>query len=173
MASADPPPQFPRINKATADDVPRIESMITAAFTKYIERIGKPPAPMLADYDKLIQTHEVYVLQDTDESTNGSESTVRGSIVLESDDESNTLELSSLVVDPAAQGRGYGRLLIEFAEQRARMQGRVALTLYTNVKMFENLGLYGKLGFVEVGRRVQDGYERAFFKKEISSTTTA
>jgi ribosomal protein S18 acetylase RimI-like enzyme len=58
---------------------------------------------------------------------------------------------------------------MEFAEERARTQGRRSLTLYTNVKMWENLGLYRKLGFVEVGRRVQDGYERVFFEKDISN----
>jgi ribosomal protein S18 acetylase RimI-like enzyme len=134
--------------------------MVTAAFTKYIERIGKPPAPMLAKYTEIIQTHEVYVLQDN--------STIEGSIILKANNESNTLEVGSLVVDPAAQGRGYGRLLMEFAEERARAQRRRALTLYTNIKMWENLGLYRKLGFVEVGRRVQDGYERVFFEKDIS-----
>ncbi|KAL3461427.1 acyl-CoA N-acyltransferase [Aspergillus heterothallicus] len=171
MAPANPVPQSARIIRATHDDIHRIESMITAAFTKYIERIGKPPAPMLANYNELIKTHDVYVLQDTDASNTGRRGIVQGSIVLETHDESNALELSSLVVDPAAQGRGYGRLLIEFAEERARVQGRSTLTLYTNVKMFENLGLYRKLGFLEVGRRVQDGYERVFFRKGISSTT--
>ncbi|KAL2811148.1 acyl-CoA N-acyltransferase [Aspergillus granulosus] len=166
MSTPEPPLQRLQIIRATTDDIPRIEYMITAAFTKYIERIGKPPAPMLVDYKELIQSHEVYVLQDAGASANDSGSTVQGSVVLEADDESNALELSSLVVDPAAQGRGYGRFLIEFAEERARVQRRRALTLYTNVKMFENLELYKKLGFVEVGRRVQDGYERVFFKKE-------
>ncbi|KAJ0424509.1 acyl-CoA N-acyltransferase [Aspergillus carlsbadensis] len=166
MSSTTPSPQF-QIIKATPADISRIKSMITAAFTKYIERIGKPPAPMLADYSDLIQTHEVYVLQDNVGNTN--ESAIQGSIILEADDESNTLEVGSLVVDPATQGRGYGRLLMEFAEERARAQGRRGLTLYTNVKMWENLGLYRRLGFVEVERRVQDGYERVFFEKDISS----
>ncbi|CEN59562.1 hypothetical protein ASPCAL02010 [Aspergillus calidoustus] len=159
MSSTTSPPQ-PQIIKATPVHISRIQTMVTAAFTKYIERIGKPPAPMLAKYTEIIQTHEVYVLQDN--------STIEGSIILKANNESNTLEVGSLVVDPAAQGRGYGRLLMEFAEERARAQRRRALTLYTNIKMWENLGLYRKLGFVEVGRRVQDGYERVFFEKDIS-----
>jgi ribosomal protein S18 acetylase RimI-like enzyme len=158
--STTPSPQ-PQIIRARQADIERIESMIRAAFTKYIERIGKPPGPMFTKYTEIIQTHEVYVLQD--------KSTIQGSIILEADDESNTLEVGSLVVDPTAQGRGYGRILMEFAEERARTQGRRSLTLYTNVKMWENLGLYRKLGFVEVGRRVQDGYERVFFEKDISN----
>ncbi|KAL3488739.1 acyl-CoA N-acyltransferase [Aspergillus germanicus] len=156
------PSAQPQVMKATLADIERIESMIRAAFTKYIERIGKPPSPLLLNYNEIIQTHEVYVLQD--------KSTIQGSIILEAVDESNTLEVGSLVVDPAAQGRGYGRILMEFAEERARAQARRALTLYTNVKMWENLGLYRKLGFVEVGRRVQDGYERVFFEKDISNS---
>jgi hypothetical protein len=33
--------------------------------------------------------------------------------------------------------------------------------------MFENLGLYLKMGFVETGRREEDGFERVYFRKEL------
>ncbi|KAL2866632.1 GNAT family N-acetyltransferase [Aspergillus lucknowensis] len=154
-----------KIIKATPEHISSINSVVTAAYTKYIERIGKPPAPMLADYSQLLKTHDVFVLQDADAT---STSAVLGSIILKSDDESDSIKVNNLVVDPALQGRGYGRLLMDFAEERARGQRRSALTLFTNVKMYENLGLYAKLGFVETERRVEDGYERVFFRKALN-----
>ncbi|KAL2814702.1 acyl-CoA N-acyltransferase [Aspergillus cavernicola] len=137
---------------------------------------------MLSDYNELLKTHDVFVLQEepspspttTDAttptittSTGSTGRKILGSIILNTDNESNSIQINNLVVDPTAQGRGYGRLLMEFAEERARVQGRTAVTLFTNVKMYENLGLYMKLGFVETGRRVEDGYERVFFWKDL------
>jgi hypothetical protein len=40
---------------------------VQAAYSKYIERIGKTPAPMLADYTTLIAQGTVYVLADEKE----------------------------------------------------------------------------------------------------------
>ncbi|KAL3470546.1 acyl-CoA N-acyltransferase [Aspergillus californicus] len=161
----------PTILKATPAHAPSIKAIVTAAYTKYIPRIGKPPAPMLADYDELLDLgfHEIYVLTDAATSLGPSPSSdpnaVLGSIILGTDDKSDSMEINNLVVDPAAQGRGYGRLLMDFAEEKAREQGKKAVMLFTNVKMHENLGLYVRLGFVETGRREESGYERVFFRK--------
>ena len=54
-----------------------------------------------------------------------------------------------------------------YAEDLARRRGYPAVTLFTNVKMHENIGLYAKLGFVETGRRTEAGYERVYFRKEL------
>lgn len=51
------------------------------------------------------------------------------------------------------------------AEQVARSRGLNTITLFTNVKMYENICLYAKLGFVETGRRVEGPYERVYFRK--------
>ncbi|KAJ5902227.1 hypothetical protein N7495_002755 [Penicillium taxi] len=160
MAGVSPISRNGAISKATMEDVPIIRSMVDAAFSKYIERIGKSPAPMLADYNEVIQTHPVFVLKDQS-------SRVVGSIVLHLDPSSDSVEINNLVVDPQAQGYGYGRVLMDFAEEFARSQGFSALTLYTNVKMYENLSLYVKMGFSETGRRTDDGFERVFFYKKL------
>jgi ribosomal protein S18 acetylase RimI-like enzyme len=75
------------------------------------------------------------------------------------------LELENVAVEPACQGRGYGRALIAFAERRAAILGLSGVALYTNEAMVENLRLYPSLGFRETGRRVEDGYRRVFFRK--------
>ncbi|KAF5684764.1 GNAT family acetyltransferase [Fusarium denticulatum] len=163
MAETMPDPPFTSpdltLTRAQASDIPSIQSMVNAAYEKYIPRIGKPPAPMTADYTSLLTTRDIFVLQI-------SQSPV-GALVLQHEPDSNAIKIENLVVDPSAQGRGYGKVLMRYAEDFARSRGCNALELYTNVKMFENLGLYLKMGFVETGRREEDGFERVYFRKEL------
>lgn len=151
----------PLITKAKSENIPAIRAMVNAAYTKYIDRIGKRPAPMNADYDELMQDHEIYVLQTE------SDPTVVGSIVLGIDEATNSVKINNLVVDPTSQRKGHGRVLMTFAERFAKEKGRPALTLFTNVKMYENLSLYPKMGFVETERKTEEGYERVYFRKDL------
>jgi len=52
-----------------------------------------------------------------------------------------------------------------FAEELARAAGLPDLRLHTNEAMTENLAFYGRLGFEEISRSVQDGYRRVFLRK--------
>ena len=47
-------------------DVPAIESCIEAAYSIYVDRIGKPPAPMLDDFEELVDAGYVRVASSTD-----------------------------------------------------------------------------------------------------------
>lgn len=145
------------IERAKASDVPCIKSIVEAAYSKYIERMGKLPAPMAADYNKLFEAYDVYVLKVNDE--------VIGSIILSI--ETDSIAVNNLVLDPLAQGRGYGRVLMNHAEDVALERGLTAITLYTNEKMYENIALYKKLGFSETGRRREDGFDRVFFRRSL------
>jgi ribosomal protein S18 acetylase RimI-like enzyme len=156
------------ISRATVDDVPAIKQMVNESYAKYVERIGKPPAPMMADYEALLKTHDVFVLRPGDSSSPAAAEAV-GSIVLQAPQESDALQINNLVVSVASQGKGYGRILMNLAEEIAREKGRVALELFTNVKMWENIGLYAKLGFDETERKVDSGYERVYFRKALSN----
>ena len=151
------PVDRPVVDTAVASDVPTIKRMIDGAFSKYTERLGTLPAAMIADYGALIETGSVHVLR-----VGGR---VVASVLLPKGDDS--IEIHNLVVDPTAQGRGYGRVLMEFADDMARKQGLPAITLYTNEKMHENIALYQKLGFIETGRKTQDGFNRVFFRKTL------
>jgi len=146
------------VERAKAEDVPVIRQMVDAAYSKYIERLGKLPAAMNSDYDKLIETQNVYVLR-----IGGR---VVGSILLSRD--GDAIKVNNLVVDPSAQGRGYGRALMDYAEDVARAQGLAAVTLFTNEKMHENIALYMKIGFTETGRKAEDGFNRVFFRKNLA-----
>ncbi len=145
------------VETAKAEDVPAIKPMIDAAYSKYIERFGKLPAAMTADYDKLVETQSLYVLRVG--------SNVIGSVLLSRDDDS--IKVNNLVVEPSAQGRGYGRVLMDHAEGMARAQGLAAVTLFTNERMHENIALYTKIGFTETGRKTEDGFNRVFFRKSV------
>lgn len=153
------------IEKALPSDAEAIKQIVIAAYSKYVPRMGgQEPAPMAANYHSIITSHsqEVFALRRQEDDK------LVGSILL-SDPGDGSVKVNNLVVDEAAQGRGYGKLLMAFAEQIARDRGRTALTLFTNEKMMENVVLYLKMGFVEVERKVEDGYSRVYFRKTLST----
>lgn len=145
------------VRRATAADVEAVSAVARAAFEGYLGRIGRPPAPMLADYGAAISDCEVWVASEGDE--------VVGVVVLVA--EPGTLLLDTVAVAPGSQGRGLGRTLVALAERRARELGLGSVNLYTNQAMTANLDWYPQLGYVETHRAEQDGYHRVFFTKPV------
>ncbi|NYI02760.1 GNAT family N-acetyltransferase [Cupriavidus plantarum] len=145
------------IEPAMEADVPAIQSMVTAAYSKYIERLGMLPAAMNADYGALAATRKLYVLRVKD--------VVVGAVLLGQD--ADSVKVSNLVVDPGCQGKGYGRTLMQFAEDEVTRKGLSAVTLFTNELMHENIHLYERMGFVETGRATENGFNRVYFRKNI------
>jgi ribosomal protein S18 acetylase RimI-like enzyme len=130
---------------------------MVAAYTKYIERIGRPPAPMTADYAAALEHSRVWVLV--------SDGAVVGALVTE--DHAGYLLLETVAVAPDAQGRGYGALLIDRAEGDAAELGLPEVRLYTNEAMTENLTFYPRHGYRETHRAVEDGFRRVYFSKAV------
>ncbi|KAG9531366.1 hypothetical protein KCU93_g1875, partial [Aureobasidium melanogenum] len=156
------------ISLASTDHLNAVTDLITLAYTPYITRLnGKKPAPMTADYADLISSSCLYILSASSPSSASAFSVILGCISLELNTTGEALEINDLAVSPTAQGKGYGKLLMKFAEDVAKKKGVKKLELYTNVKMVENLVLYKKLGYEEVGRWSEDGFERVFFVKEL------
>ena len=149
-----------RPRKATHDDVGGIERLVTAAFGKYVDRIGRAPAPMTADYAELLATSRVWVVDDRNE--------IVGVLVTQA--QSDHLLLDVVAVAPEAQGGGHGRVLLARADQDAREQGLPEIRLCTNEAMTENLEFYPRRGFRETSRAVQDGYHRVFFAKAVTAS---
>jgi ribosomal protein S18 acetylase RimI-like enzyme len=145
-----------RIRPARAADRAAIEAIVRTAYSIYIERIGRPPRPMLDDYAALIDAGAVSVLEDPDGA-------IAGIVVLIA--KADHLLLDNIAVRPDRQGRGCGRALVSFAESEARRLGYSELRLYTHQKMTENLALYERLDFEEISRGHQDGYDRVFMRK--------
>lgn len=145
------------IRKARPADLDQIRVCAVAAYTCYVERIGKKPAPMVADFAAAIEAGTLYVIE--------REAQICGLVVFYAGND--YLHLENVAVDPRFQGLGLGRQLIEFVEQQARAGGYGSVELYTNVKMTENLGLYPRLGYVEFDRRIEDGFDRVYFSKDV------
>jgi N-acetylglutamate synthase-like GNAT family acetyltransferase len=144
------------VRAATVADVADIERLIAEAYTPYVARIGRAPAPMSADYRTLVTaTDQTWVLVDGGE--------VMG--VLVTIPKSDHLLIENVAIAPSAQGRGHGRTLLACAERQARELGLPELRLYTNAAMTENLAFYPRMGYRETARRAQDGFDRVFFVK--------
>ena len=150
---------YARIRRAKADDVDSVQACARAAYAKYVERIGREPAPMVADFARQIELGVVRVAE--------VESSVVGYVVYFA--EGDHIHLENIAVHPTHAGSGIGRRLMEHVEQEAMSGGFAAVELYTNEAMTENLSLYPKLGYLETDRRRQDGFDRVFFRKNLRS----
>lgn len=64
---------------------------------------------------------------------------------------SQVMVLHTLVVDPLAQGRGYGKAFVAYYERYAREHGCRFLRMDTNAKNTAARRMYAKLGFSEAG----------------------
>lgn len=70
------------------------------------------------------------------------------------------LYIGKLAVDPACQGNGLARRLIELAEERARHKGLTLLELQTRIELVENHKTFARLGFQKTAEDAHDGYDR-------------
>src|SRR6266545_4268805 len=138
------------IRAAAAADVPGVTRCVCAAYLRYIEHVGKQPAPMLQDYANVIRAGQVHVAE--------RDVLILGVLELLVTDEGFLLD--SIAVDPLAQGTGVGRRLFEFAEQEAKRHGYDSIYLMTNEKMSENQDLYSRIGYILFDRRIVHGYSR-------------
>jgi GNAT superfamily N-acetyltransferase len=149
------------IRPATPDDATRIIAIAQAAYAKYVPRLGgQKPGPLLADYPAAIAAGHTVVI-----GRGAAGTPIDGYMVAEPEADAHVIHI--LGVDPAAQGQGLGRRLIEHAEADARRLGLPALRLYTNIVMTENLPLYRHLGFVETHRVFEDGFHRIYMRRDL------
>jgi len=147
------------IKPATNNDLHAIRSCADAAYQIYVPRIGQKPAPMVADFEEAITKQIICVAHLEHIASN-----IVGFVVFY--ERGDHMHLENIAVAPKAQGNGVGRALISFVEQSALAAGCNAVELYTNEKMTENLTLYPKLGYEEIERRQEDGFNRVYFRKE-------
>jgi ribosomal protein S18 acetylase RimI-like enzyme len=144
------------LRRATVEDLPAIRAVINAAYARYLTRMGKPPAPVLRDYRPSVEAGTTWVT--------GSPITA----VLTLYPRDGHLYVENIAVDPAAQDCGLGRALMEFAEQEAARRGLHRMALVTHEAMTETQALYARLGYIETGRRSEDGYRRIYMEKSLA-----
>jgi GNAT superfamily N-acetyltransferase len=132
-----------------------VASLVDAAYGHYVERIGRPPAPMTKDYAEVIRGHRVTVAE--------RDGAISGVIVLTATDEGFLID--NVAVHPSHRGTGLGRALLEFAEAEARRAGFDSVYLFTHEKMTENRALYSRIGYVEFDRRSQGDFSLVYMRK--------
>ena len=110
------------IRLATADDLHNVKTCARLAYTKYLARMDRHPAPMVADFARQIALEQIYV------ATSGS--LLSGFVVFYK--KSDHIHLENIAVIPESSGKGIGKALIEFVEQCAHDAGINACLLYTS-----------------------------------------
>jgi ribosomal protein S18 acetylase RimI-like enzyme len=98
---------------------------------------GREPLPMRADYAQAIAEHRFDLLY-----ANGNLAAL-----IETVPDGDYLLIDSVAVAPRAQGRGFGKRLLQHAEELAASQGLKGTRLYTNKLFSANLRLYQALGY--------------------------
>jgi ribosomal protein S18 acetylase RimI-like enzyme len=141
-----------RIEAATPADHPGIADLTVSVYVG--GGLANPGyAVELADVARRAELAELLVVRDGDGRLVGSVALVLDGDfgeVTESDDEA---AFRMLVVDPAAQGRGIGELLVTECLQRARAAGKRRMVLSTAPAMTAAHRLYERLGFTRLPER--------------------
>ena len=145
------------IRRAKPEDVPAIRALVDAAYARYVPLIGKPPGPMLDDYEKHIREDWVYLFE-TGEGL---------ATILVLIEKADHILLDNIAVAPVCQGRGYGARLIHFPEEEAKRLGFTEVRLYTHEVMHENISLYERFGFAVTHRAREAGYDRIYMNKKL------
>jgi GNAT superfamily N-acetyltransferase len=143
------------MRRARADEAAAVAALVEAAFARHVAAVGRRPAPMDDDHAGHIARGDQWVAD--------ADGTLVASVVLLARDDHLVVE--NVAVAPDRQGQGHGRALLAFAGDEARRRGVRELRLSTNAAMTDNLVFYPRLGFTEVERRSERGFNRVFFVK--------
>ena len=131
-----------------------MRAIARAAYAKYVPRIGREPAPMVADYEAAVAANRAVVIE--------AAGSVLGYMIAWP--EPDAYFIDNIGVDPACQGGGLGRRLIDPRGVAGRSSGPARARLYTNALMSENLAMYAHIGFVETHRALEKGFHRVYMR---------
>lgn len=143
---------------AVAADVDRLRAIAVAAFAHYVPRIGRKPAPMVADFATHVAAGQVHVIEEGGR--------IVGYIVTHKRDDGQFID--NVAVDPSRHRRGHGLRLMQFAEAEAARNACPRVFLFTNIHMRENLDIYARLGYAETHRIREDGFDRVYLEKRLT-----
>ena len=144
------------MRRAAPEEADAAAAIVRGAFEPYAALIGRPPAPMTADYRTLCAEGSVTLADAPGARPLG---------VLVAYPKGGWLHVETVAA--ATPRLGVGRALMAHAEAEAARLGLAGVHLYTNAAMTEALAFYDTLGFERVGRRMEAGFDRVYFRKEI------
>ena len=127
-----------QIRLAEPHEAGAIAAIVMAAYAKWVPLLGREPMPMRVDYEKAVREHRFDLAVERD--------AILG--LIETVPHPDHLWIDNVAVAPAAQGRGIGRMLLDFTEARALAAGFPELRLVTNGVFESNIALYSRIGFV-------------------------
>ena len=153
------PETQPLLRRAGEADVRAITALVADAYRHYEPLIGRTPLPMLIHYEDAVREHEVWVLE--------ADGTLVGVIELEG--RADHLWIENVAVAPRWQGRGFGRLLLQHAEDEARAHGVGELRLLTNERYADNIAMYIRYGYAESDRVPHRGTDLVYFRKRVGA----
>jgi aminoglycoside 2'-N-acetyltransferase I len=145
------------LRRAGAGDADAVRRLVHRAYEDYAPLLGRTPFPMLADYDVAVREHEIWLLMPAGSADRAA--------ILELIEEPTRLWIENVAVDPAWQGNGLGRRLLQFADEEARRRDLPELGLLTNERYLKNIAMYERYGYVETHREPRLGTDLIYFRK--------
>ena len=147
--------ETPLVRPALEADASAVAHIVNDAYAHYISHNGRTPDPMLDDHAAYIRQSWVSVLE--------VDGAARGVLTLIPEPGAHLLD--NVAVAPAHHRKGYGRMLLNFAEREALARDYLGIRLYTQGIMVENIGIYSRRGYVETHRALEKGLDRVFMTK--------
>ena len=137
-------------------DAKQLSGIAIRAYQQYVEAIGKPPAPMTADYQYHLD-NDIIVTAKQDDIIIGF------AIIIEKKD---GFWLETIAIHPDHSGQGIGTSLMSSIEAHLRPKTD-HYQLYTNEVMIRAQSWYKQLGFRETSRHNASGFMRIYYQKSL------
>lgn len=145
------------ICRATHKDSEQLQEIAQQAYSIYLDKMDKKPAPMLANFQQHISEDIVFVAKNK-------QSYIAAYVILQQIE--GQWWLDNIATHPAYQGHGLGtQLRLEAEQYCALLTDR--LQLYTNIVMSENIAWYERAGYVITKQALINGYQRYYFEKRL------
>jgi GNAT superfamily N-acetyltransferase len=118
-------------------DADAIRRLTREAYAKWVPVTGREPLPMRADYTQALKNHRFDLLYaDGDLAA-----------LIETVPDGDAMLIVNIAVATTMQGRGFGTLLLQHAEELASSTGLQRTRLCTNKLFSENIRLYQARGY--------------------------
>lgn len=142
------------VGAAAPEDLAGAVAVIHRAFSTLHGRIDPPSAALRETAETLSERFArggaVFVARLDD-------GTIAGAVCADPKPD-GSVYLDRLAVAPNATGRGIARALVAAVEGFARSRGHSRVTIGVRLALTDNIALFGRLGYVETGRKAHPGF---------------